>query len=52
MYCYLELKLRYLINLNLFSIKVKELFEPICFAKKWLRVFAYFFFGGGVTGCI
>ena len=29
MYCYLEFKLRYLKNLKLFSIRVKELFEPI-----------------------
>ena len=29
MYCYLEFKLSYLKNLNLFSIGVKELFEPI-----------------------
>ena len=29
MYCYLEFKLRYLKNLELFSIRVKELFEPI-----------------------
>ena len=28
MHCYLEFKLRYLKNLNLFSIKVKELYEP------------------------
>ena len=28
-YCYLEFKLRYLKNLKLFSIRVKELFEPI-----------------------
>ena len=27
--CYLEFKLRYLKNLKLFSIRVKELFEPI-----------------------
>ena len=29
MYCYLEFKLRYLKNLKLFSIRVKQLFEPI-----------------------
>ena len=29
MYCYLEFKLRYLKNLTLFSIRVKELSEPI-----------------------
>ena len=36
MYCYLEFRLRYLENLKLFSIRVKELFEPIgpSFAKK------------------
>ena len=28
-YCYLEFKLRYLENLKLFSIRVKELSEPI-----------------------
>ena len=28
-YCYLEFILRYLKNLKLFSIRVKELFEPI-----------------------
>ena len=28
-YCYLEFKLRYLKNLKLFSIRVKELSEPI-----------------------
>ena len=28
MYCYLEFKFRYLENLKLFSIRVKELFEP------------------------
>ena len=28
-FCYLELKLRYLKNLKLFSIRVKELYEPI-----------------------
>ena len=33
-YCYLEFKLRYLKNLKLFSIRVKELFEPIVLWKK------------------
>ena len=33
-YCYLEYKLRYLKNLKLFSIWVKELFEPIVLRKK------------------
>ena len=31
MYCYLEFKLHYFENLKLFSIRVKELFEPIVF---------------------
>ena len=34
MYCYLEFKLRYLKNLKLFSVRVKELFEPINLRKK------------------
>ena len=34
MYCYLEFKLRYLENLKLFSIRVKELFESIALRKK------------------
>ena len=34
MYCYVEFKLRYLKNLQLFLIKVKELFEPIMLQKK------------------
>ena len=34
MYCHLEFKLRYLKNLKLFLIRVKELFEPIVFRKK------------------
>ena len=38
MYCYLEFKLRYLKNLKLFSIRVKELFELIVLR----RVFALF----------
>ena len=33
-YCYLEFKLRYLANLKLFSIRVKELFKPIVLQKK------------------
>ena len=33
-YCYLEFKLRYLKKLKLFSIRVKELFEPIVLRKK------------------
>ena len=33
-YCYLEFKLRYLKNLNFFSIRVKELFEPIVLRRK------------------
>ena len=33
-YCYLEFKLRYLKNLKLFSIRVKELLEPIVLRKK------------------
>ena len=32
-YCYLELKLHYLKNLKLFSIRVKELFEPTVLRK-------------------
>ena len=34
MYCYLEFKPRYLENLKLFSIRVKELFEHIVLRKK------------------
>ena len=34
MYCYLEFKLRYLKNLKLFSIRVKELSEPIVCEEK------------------
>ena len=34
MFCYLEFKLRYLKNLKLFSIRVKELFEPIVMRKQ------------------
>ena len=33
-YCYLEIKLRYLKNLKLFSIRVKDLFEPIVLGRK------------------
>ena len=40
MYCYLEFKLRYPKNLKLFSIKVKELFEPIVLKKSdWFLLF-------------
>ena len=42
MYCYLEFKLRYLKNLKLFSIRVKELFEPIVLRKKGDGFFALF----------
>ena len=34
MYCYLEFKLGYLKNLKLFSIRVKELFDPTVLRKK------------------
>ena len=34
MYCYSEFKLRYLKNLKLFSIREKQLFEPIVLRKK------------------
>ena len=34
MYCYLEFKLSYLKNLKLFSIRVKELSEPIVLWRK------------------
>ena len=39
--CYLEFKPCYLENLKLFSIRVKELFEPIVLRKKgdWLLLF-------------
>ena len=33
-YCYLEFKLRYLKNLKLFSVRVKELSEPIVLWRK------------------
>ena len=41
--CYLEFKLRYLKNLKLFSIRVKELFEPIVLRKKKATGFCSFF---------
>ena len=34
-YCYLEFKLRYLKNMKLFSIRVKELFEPAQRIELW-----------------
>ena len=34
MCCYLELKLHYVKNLKLFSIRVKELFEPTVLRRK------------------
>ena len=37
MYCYLEFKLRSLKNLKLFSIRVKELFEPIVLRERKKR---------------
>ena len=33
-YCYLEFELRYLENLKLFLIRVKEIFEPLVLQKK------------------
>ena len=42
MYCYLEFKLRYHKNLKLFSITVKELFEPIVLRKKKATGFCSF----------
>ena len=33
-YCYLEFKLRYLKNLRLLLVRVKELFEPLVLRKK------------------
>ena len=33
-YCYIEFKQRYLENLKLFSIRVKELSEPIVLLRK------------------
>ena len=41
MFCYLEFKLRYFTNLKLFSIRVKELFEPIVLRKKCRRVLLF-----------
>ena len=41
MYCYLEFKLHYLKNLKSFSIRIKELFEPIVLGKR-RQVFALF----------
>ena len=40
-YCYHEFTLRYLKNLKSFSIRVKEIFEPIV-CKNSRRVFAHF----------
>ena len=37
LYCYLEFKLRYLKNMKLFSLRVKELFEPILLRRKGKR---------------
>ena len=34
MYCYTEFKIRYLNNLKLFSVGIKELIEPIVLWKK------------------
>ena len=34
MYCYTEFKIRYLINLKLFSVGIKELIEPTVLWKK------------------
>ena len=42
MYCYLEFKLSCLKNLKLFSISVKELFEPIVLRKKGDGFFVLF----------
>ena len=42
MYFYLKFKLRYLENLKLFSIIVKELFEPLVLRGKKRRVFVLF----------
>ena len=39
-YCYLDFKLRYLKNLKLLSIRVKQLFDPIVCENKKRRVFA------------
>ena len=43
MYCYLEFKLCYLKSLKLFSIRVKELFEPIVLRKKKVAGFFVLF---------
>ena len=43
MYCYTEFKIRYLNNLKLFSVGIKELIEPIVlWKKKSRRVFVLF----------
>ena len=42
-YCYLEFKLCYLKNLKLFSIRVKESFEPIVLRKKKATGFCSFY---------
>ena len=39
-YCYLEFKLCFFLNLKLFATKVKDLFEPIVFAENNRRYFA------------
>ena len=44
LYWYLEFKLRYLKNLKLFSIRVKELFEPTVLRKNRRFFFFFFFF--------
>ena len=41
-YCHFEFKLRYLNNLKLFSIRVKEIFEPIVLRTKGDGFFALF----------
>ena len=47
MYCYLEFKLRYNKNLKLFSIRIRELFEPSVLRRKadglllFLKAFSY-----------
>ena len=42
MYCYLEFQLCYLKKLKLFSIRVKELFEPNVWQKKGNRFLLFF----------
>ena len=42
-YCYLEFKLRYLENLKFFSIRVKELFEPLVSWKKATGFCSFFY---------